>query len=292
MGKGITLFLVDGVPDGRIAAELFNWTGKAFKIPRNQLSASQDRAELRKAGIYLLLGRDDADPDSERVYVGEAEDVFRRLLQHRDKDFWTEAVAVVSKDENLNKAHAKFLEFRTHEAIELAGRASLENGNTPTCPVISELEQAVMSDFFENLQLLVSTLGFKGFEPLVKSEQRAERAFQLKGPRGASARVVVTNEGVVVLEGSHAAGAVVPSAPPLLRAKRNELIETGTLAKAEDGSLVFTKDHLFGSPSAAADIVLGRSANGRTELKDASGVSLKEHEEAEQGDSTHEVGDA
>jgi hypothetical protein len=39
----------------------------------------------------------------------------------------------------------------------------------------------------------------------------------------------------------------------------------------------FTQDAVFSSPS--ADVVLGRSANGRTEWKDADGVTLRERQE-------------
>ncbi len=56
VGRAISLFLIDGLPDGRVACELFNWTGKGFKIPRRLLKESADRAELKKAGIYFLFG--------------------------------------------------------------------------------------------------------------------------------------------------------------------------------------------------------------------------------------------
>jgi hypothetical protein len=38
---------------------------------------------------------------------------------------------------------------------------------------------------------------------------------------------------------------------------------------------VFTQDYVFSSPSAASDMVLGRSSNGRVEWKDAQGRALK-----------------
>ena len=34
-GKSIRLFLIEGIADGRWMCELSNWTGKAYKIPRN-----------------------------------------------------------------------------------------------------------------------------------------------------------------------------------------------------------------------------------------------------------------
>src|SRR5438093_12571308 len=103
MPKLISFFLIDNTPDGRVACELFNWTGKAYKIPRNLFKASADWQELHKAGVYFLFGRDQIDPEINIAYVGEAEEVYKRVAQHQDKDFWTEAVILISKDENMNK---------------------------------------------------------------------------------------------------------------------------------------------------------------------------------------------
>jgi len=46
--------------------------------------------------------------------------------------------------------------------------------------------------------------------------------------------------------------------------------------KVVNGEFVVMEDLLFTSPSAAADIVTGRSANGLTEWKDSNGKSLKD----------------
>jgi hypothetical protein len=56
---------------------------------------------------------------------------------------------------------------------------------------------------------------------------------------------------------------------------RGELLAQGILRMLE-GSLIFTKDHLFKSPSAAATTVLGRSANGWIEWKNSKGKTLDE----------------
>lgn len=45
---------------------------------------------------------------------------------------------------------------------------------------------------------------------------------------------------------------------------------------AEGGGYRFSQDYVFTSPSTAAAVVLGRSANGRIEWKDAQGRTLKE----------------
>ena len=69
----------------------------------------------------------------------------------------------VSKDENQNKAHIKFLEFTAYTAAEAAGRYEITNGNIPNKPAISEIDQAVMTEFFENLKLLTGAMGYKLF---------------------------------------------------------------------------------------------------------------------------------
>ena len=45
---------------------------------------------------------------------------------------------------------------------------------------------------------------------------------------------------------------------------------------AQDGLYVFTRDHLFASPSMAALAVMGRSANGWMEWKSPQGKTLNE----------------
>jgi hypothetical protein len=57
-------------------------------------------------------------------------------------------------------------------------------------------------------------------------------------------------------------------------AKRQELIDLGVLAQQGTDN-AFTQDYTFSSPSTAASVVLGRSANGRLEWKDAQGRALK-----------------
>ena len=45
--------------------------------------------------------------------------------------------------------------------------------------------------------------------------------------------------------------------------------------RQEGESYIFTQEYAFRSPSAAADVLLGRSADGRVEWKDAEGRTLK-----------------
>ena len=56
---------------------------------------------------------------------------------------------------------------------------------------------------------------------------------------------------------------------------RAKLVSDGILT-AQGGRYVFTRDHLFSSPSMAAVAVMGRTANGWIEWKAANGKTLDE----------------
>lgn len=145
-GKTIRQFLLDGVPDGRWISELSNWTGKAYKIPRTYVNLCADREELNHTGVYFLFGQSDED-EMPQVYIGEAENIMSRIRQHlSEKDFWTECVAFISKDNNLNKAHIKYLENHLYCLAKQTKRYDILNSNTPTESSISEMDQAEMDD--------------------------------------------------------------------------------------------------------------------------------------------------
>ena len=277
-GKTIKIFLVDGEPNGRMTCELSNWTGKALKIPRKKIKESSDRPELENTGIYILFGKSDKSENKELAYIGEAEGIYKRLNQHLSaKDFWNEALVFVSKDENLNKAHIKYLESRLHEIALKVNRYDLENGNIPPRSTISESDQAEMEEFLDNIKLLVNALGYKIFEELRKAqtfEEEVRNTFYINAARGANAKGQMTNEGFVVLKDSEIANSLTNSFPQNWKKFRQSLIDDRIIVEV-NGKLVFTEDYLFSSPSAAAAVVMGRSANGLTEWKLRDGQILK-----------------
>ena len=85
--------------------------------------------------------------------------------------------------------------------------------------------------------------------------------------------------GFVVLEGSQAVLKERASAHqyPYTLASRRRLIEDGTLVE-DGGHLTFARDSEFSSPSAAATVVHGGSANGLLAWKNKDGKTLKELE--------------
>jgi len=274
----IKLFLVHGDAKRLRTAELSNWTGKAVAGPRSELDGVLARDEAAKSGVYFLSGIE-SDSGKPAVYVGEAESIRDRLRVHLDKDFWNHVFFFISKDENLTKAHVRYLEGRLIEQAKSAGRALVMNGQSSGAK-LPESDREDMEIFLERIHQLMPVLGADALLPIGSMPTgRAEKQILVCEIKGLKATGHLTPTGFVVLKGSQAVLKERASAHqyPYTIASRRRLIEDGTLV--EDGAhLKFTRDSEFSSPSAAATVVHGGSANGLLAWKNEDGRTLKELE--------------
>ena len=277
-GVTIKLFLVEGVSDGLWTVEKSNWTGIGLMCPRSSYPNARSRPELARPGIYVLVGPSEQAAGRVRIYVGEADMLSKRLDQHvKDKGFWSRAIVFTSKDQNLNKAHVRYLESHLVRRALDAERAEVENSTVPAAPSLSESEAAEMDAFLDEMLSIYPVLDLRAFDRIEKRAPSATRLFA-RGPN-AQAEGEATPEGFVVYAGSTARATEVPSATPFVTSLRVQLIADGVLV-GEGSTLQFNRDYLFSSPSAAASAVLARNANGRTEWKDGHGRTLHEIESA------------
>ena len=275
----VRIFLAKGSPTSVRTAEISNWTGKAVAGPRSQIEDMLNREEAAKPGVYFLAG---VNPESgrDRVYIGEAEVIRNRIKGHLDRDFWKTLVYFVSKDENLTKAHIKYLEGKLIETARAVGRFELENSQSSGSH-LPESDAADMDVFLYRMEQLLPILGQEFLKPVVKNEVKSRRTdllfCEIKGLKATGRQ---TDNGFVVLKGSEAVLQERPSTQKYQYAAnlRAALRSDGVVEEKKD-RLVFLADHEFSSPSAAAAVVHGGQANGLTVWKDSKGVSLKKKEE-------------
>jgi len=275
----IKLFLPRGDAKSLRTAEISNWTGKAVAAPRTELDDLLAREELEKAGVYILIGSDPLT-NAARAYIGEAEVIRERLKQHKTKEFWVSAIVFVSKDENLTKAHVRYLESRLLTEATLIGRFTLEQ-NQAGGSRLPESDREDMEVFLARIKQLLPVLGSDILAPITQPAEKPQPGGVLRCRiKGAEARGQRTANGFVILKGSTAVLVERPAAEnyPYVIAQRKQLIADTTLVE-KDGFLVFTKDAEFSSPSSAAVVIHGGSANGLTAWKTEDGKTLKQLDE-------------
>lgn len=282
-GKAIELFLVNGTADSLIIAELSNWNGKAIKVPRIEVS-SCNRDDIMQAGVYFLFCKEDDGSDA--VYIGEAENVKDRLVQHlrdyqveKEKYYWNTAVVFIGRD--LNKALIRYLENRFVEIARASKRYNVLTKNTFRNTVMKESQIAVMDEFVDNVKILINVLGYKVLEPfaLVDSSTAVvddELLYITLDSVNATGKV--TAEGFVIFAGATINEKMSESLNRGMQEQRQKLFKS---SKVND--LVTTEDILFSSSSAAAKFILGYSVSGPRTWKTKGGKTLKEIESNQMG---------
>lgn len=303
MGRGIRIYLADGDVSGTRHGEIVNWTGQALAFSRNNIAELKNWPEVKKQGVYFLLGVDEIS-GRHAVYIGEAEIVAERIPGHiASKDFWSECIAFTSKDENLTKSHIKYLESKLVDAATAAGRYRVLNSVGPQEPALPRADRDAMDEFAGNIQTLLGVLGHRVLDPILPQHRvkhgtlRTSDEFSSAGSvaaapgseepeqfrlrsGGIEASAVRAADAFVVLKGSRAAKEVASSLSNANLSVRAKLIAACQLVDVGD-QLEFAGDCAFPSPSQAASVVVGYSANGRAMWKASDGRSLAEVEEGE-----------
>jgi Domain of unknown function (DUF4357) len=277
-GRTVRVFLVEGEPSGIITAEIMNWSGHALNAPRSKLADVLQRPEANRTGVYFLVGDIVEIGGRRKVYIGESDNVGKRINQHSrsdDKEFFERFCFFTSKDSNLTKGHVRYLENRLTEFVRESGRADCENNIEPAMGILPESDIADMEFFLSQTQIVLPVLGYDFLKAPIrkKIEIKKNPASNLDAPLeldfrsekdGISAKAYQFEDEIVVREGSFARRN--PNFATNQYAElRSNLIERGTLVDCEFPALLrFSRDVPFTSPSAAAAVILGRNANGRT----------------------------
>ena len=306
-GRSIRLFLVDGTPNGLLTAEIMNWTGHVLTGPRSKLSELVQRPECGRTGIYFLVGPDPENSLRPLVYIGESDDVGTRLKQHNrpeekgGKDFWEKVCLVTSKDQNLTKAHVKYLESLLIQSAGQVSRCKLINGTAHEYINLPESDRADMAFFMEQIRTVLPVLGLDFLRETSHPSRPAESApvtepetsprFTLEVPRhGIRATGQEIDGEFYVFKGSLARGSWVGTERGY-QSLYNQLCEDGVLVES-DGTRIFNEDQSFSSPSAAAAVVSGRSANGRISWKaEGSGMTYGEWQDQQVSAAVNEAGE-
>ena len=301
--RSINIFLLDGDPNGIRVAQISMSTIQAIAFRRNQLGRVRSTfGEIERPGVYVLLGADDADPDQVLAYIGESEGVGKRLATHNANDhgkdskvFWNDTIVLISKDENLTKSHARYVEACLVREAGLNPRWVLPNSQHPSQDAgrLPLPDRAAMDEFVGQAKTLVGALGcdlFRATRGSLPDERvrtvpptpsrTSEATFVCRGHGYAGEMTLSVSGEFIVVAGSRARAKTAPTMPRGTATLRRTLIDKGIL-RSEDDGLVFLSDYSFSSASAAAAAIMGSSANGRLLWKLPDGRSYGEWEVAQ-----------
>ena len=290
LGRSVRLFLVDGTPSGLTTAEIMNWTGHVLAGSRSGLPAFLKRPEVDRTGVYFLIGPDPNDPDNLQLYIGESDNIRKRLVKHnRDsgKDFWERTCIVTSKDQNITKAHARYLEARLVAIANAAGAANVVNGTAPPPVALPEADASDMEFFIDQIRLILPVLGsdflaqskatMRGKSDATDNTEAVDQAplFRLISKKhDIEAQARELDGEFVVLKGSDAVAAWASKSDHSYSKQHAQLVKQGKLVPGDQGGLRFAEDVAFRSPSAASAVILGRPDNGRASWRiDGVGIS-------------------
>lgn len=286
-GKSITVYLMDGDANKRYQVTLDNWNIESYKIPYEMILQSSD-LNLHTAGIYFLFGYQDS---KNFVYVGEAEDVYRRLTQHtpeKDKFIWDTAVVFVATGDGvLDKVKIKYLENRLYSIIKTANSYILWNKNKPTKSRISKPSEDSMESAIDKIKLVIPVLGYTPFnkrkyrskkleEKIVSSSKvDAKKVFYINQKEVEATCALASNEKFLLLTGSKISSDIQTSLRKNIIKKRTEMTKEGNIVNN-----IIQRDTYFDSATAIASFVVGYSVNGKKLLKTEDGRTLAEYLES------------
>jgi hypothetical protein len=206
------------------------------------------------------------------MYVGEAESIRDRIKIHNDKDFWNQVTFFISKDENLTKAHIRYLEGKLIEQAKSAGRAVVTNGQSSGSK-LPESDRGEMEVFLEKINQLLPVLGIDPLVPMVGSTTDAPTSrllyCEIKGLKATGFR---SANGFLVRKGSEAVAIERPSSEkwPWTRNLRQKLKDDSVLGEKGD-RLVFAVRTVSAARSSDGTVILSYPRSGCQRLR-ASGI--------------------
>lgn len=272
--RTIQIFLQSGDPAGIRIAEQTTSIIRLIEVPRSQIADFLKMPEARQVALYFLFSRDHKN----ELYIGQTGEVGTRLQSH-DKNLnrdWDRALIMVSLTNNLTQTHVLYMESVSIEKAKSCGRYEVINANggqRPHTPIPLKVD---CDEMHEIGALLLATLGYPVFESLRKAgaDEENERVYCKRS--GVDAYGYYTNEGLVVLKGSSAPHNTARQTDPRIVQKRDELLKGGILVQQDD-RVVFSRDHLFPSPSGASCLLLLSASNGWTDWKTKDGQTLHDY---------------
>jgi len=279
--------LLDGLINGPKEIRIDKYTSiRALYLPKSFLNESSKYLKNidGKACLYFLINN---QSDSFDIYIGESDSIINRINDHKvKKDWWEDSIVIFYDESNLlSKSDTRYIEEVLLKKFNPASYYKLQNQNGRNSIIQIHDTFPRLKEFENQVVLIIESLGINIFKDFNHSNLMKNIESSLIYPnkyievfcKNAKGKYFIDDNSVVVLEGSLAKLNDSQHFSQLKYSNlKMNLIEQQVLVKLDQENFKFITDVEFDSPSAAATIILGRSANGLTEWRDSFGNTLKE----------------
>ena len=272
--KTITIHLPSGDPTGIKIAELSNRIIRGYVLPREKLAEAKNFEELNKPALYILVSK-----DGEHAYIGETENFLSRISTHgadTEKDYWDLVLVFVAKDSSLEKSDVGYLEAIAVAQAKEASKCEIHNRTVPTKNNLHQFKISSVEEFFQDLSLLSSALGYPVFDVLDEKEI-SEKDVWICKIKGKTARAVFDAGKFIMLAGSEIDPGVAQSwakAFPSSLDERNNIFNKS--ADLINGAYILKENVTFRSPNHAGGFAAGRNVNAWITWKNGEGKTMDE----------------
>lgn len=188
MSTIIRLHVLSNDIHGSSYAEIDNWNGRVWSLPREDLNQTHERdGNIDKPGVYLLVDGANTFGRKIRVYVGESDNVHRRLYNHnivqKSLPGWTRCIAITSVNDFLHKGHVQHLEslFVKHFS-EDSHFIELANKQKPADNGLSPFERESVKQFFEKSLFALKAMGISGSPATPNKPELSDTGWQTSSP--------------------------------------------------------------------------------------------------------------
>lgn len=266
----IQIYLPDGNPKGIREAEMEARQVEVILMPKTDFLTNKDKVDF--LGCYILV--DTLTSDKPEVYIGKGL-IKERVIQHIiQKPFWNFLFAFkLNSGSGFNESQTAYMERFFIQKARLLNQSILkENKQLPTERKLDKHSIACINKHLETIEILLSCLGLKIFQPL--SDGKKADLFTIKNKSGNLAVGEVVEGGFFVHKGAKIR---INHTNSFLNTSeyryKKYLIEEGLL-KQNGEFLILQEDHKFPSSTRAAGIILRTPSNGFTCWFNNKGVSL------------------
>lgn len=260
---------LQGTEDGCIRVEAIPHV-IIYRIPRNFAKNIINNAELKRAGIYLLV-----DTTKNTLYVGQADarnngnGILCRMLEpHNEKvDQWNVGYAIITPI-SFGATELNHLEKLFYDEALFVGQYTILNGNRPHASGGNYSMKMQLDNFTDfSFFLLRVEMGCRAFV-----KRNNPDILYIKG-RGAFAKGILQEENkMLVFSGSQISA--TSNLSNQYKQENNEIKRQQLMSDGTIQNLTFMTDYVFSSPSTAATIILGTSSSGNDQWKNEAGKAL------------------